>query len=175
MSMLKPEVSSKDHIQGKKNAPIELVEFGDYECPYCGQAQPMIKRIQEELGDDLKFVFRNFPLTQVHAHAFNAAIATEIAASQGMFWEMHDILFENQNALYDDDILRYADEIGLDVDRFESDFRNAAFQEKVRADFESGIRSGVNGTPSFFVNGQLYADMINEQSLLAHLKALEHK
>src|SRR5438132_10892708 len=107
-------VSDRDHIQGRWNAPFVLVEYGDYECPYCGLAYGMIKNIQEKLGDSLRFVFRNFPLQGMHSHAEHAAEAAEAAGAQGQFWEMHDLLFENQSALGDEDIARYSASLGLD-------------------------------------------------------------
>lgn len=169
---LKPSVSEKDHMQGDKNAPIELVEFGDYQCPHCGRAYPIIKAIQQKLGSKLKFVFRNFPLAEAHPNATNAAIATEAAAEQGKFWEMHDLLFEHQNNLRDSMLLKYAGQIGLDIARFESDFDRQDIQDKVADDFESGVRSGVNGTPTFFVNGKKYNDSWEEEILLNHLESL---
>jgi protein-disulfide isomerase len=156
MAQLNPPVSSKDHIQGKSTARIELVEYGDYQCPYCGRAYPILKNIQRSLGDDLKFVFRNFPLSEMHPHAFNAALAAEAAALQGKFWEMHDIIFEHQQHLDDKSLLGYAKTVGLDLERFKKDIQTEALQNKVEQDFETGVRSGVNGTPSFFINGKKY-------------------
>ena len=156
MSKLKPAVNEKDHFEGSANAAVELVEYGDYQCPHCGHAYPILKKIQAKLGDKLKFVFRNFPLADAHPDAMHAAIAAEAAGAQDKFWEMHDIIFENQASLGDSDLVRYAGKIGLNIERFETDFEKPAFTERVEADFESGIRSGVNGTPSFFINGQKY-------------------
>ncbi len=173
MSKLKPAVGSSDHIQGNANAPIELVEYGDYECPHCGRAYPIIKRIQKKLGDKLKFVFRNFPLAEIHPHATNAAVATEAAAAQGRFWEMHDIIYENQRKMEDADLIHHAQKIGLNVQQFEADFDKENTQQKVEADFESGVRSGVNGTPSFFINGQKYEGSWDELSMLDYLEAMD--
>jgi protein-disulfide isomerase len=133
-----------------------LLEYGDYEYPFCGQAYVIIKQLQDDLGDSLMFVFRNFPLTEVHPHAQPAAEAAESAASQKKFWEMHDTLYENQQALEDDDLLRYAGILGIDMKRFVSDMTNLVHVPHIREDFLSGIRSGVNGTPSFYVNGIRY-------------------
>lgn len=163
---LKIAVNSKDHIQGNAAAQIELVEYGDYQCPHCGHAYPIIKAIQEKLGDNVKFIFRNFPLQEMHPNAVNAAVATEAASMQGKFWEMHDIIFENQHHLGDNHIKAYAEKIGLDVPKFENDFTEEALLQKVEEDFESGIRSGVNGTPCFFINGIKYQGSWEEDELL---------
>jgi protein-disulfide isomerase len=146
-------VAKRDHIQGSIDAPIMLLEYGDYECPYCGQAYPTIKDIQERLGDRLCFAFRNFPLVNSHPHAQHAAEAAEAAGAQGKFWEMHDLLFENQEALDDEDIVQYATTLGLDANRVISDVLAGTHAARVREDFRSGARGGVNGTPTLFING----------------------
>jgi protein-disulfide isomerase len=146
-------VSDSDHVDGAADAAITLVQYGDFECPYCGQAYPIVKEIQSRLGSRLRFVFRNFPLVQSHPHAERAAEAAEAAAAQGKFWEMHDLLYQNQRALKDADLVRYAQELGLDADRLRSDLLQEKYRERVRQDFMSGVRSGVNGTPTFFING----------------------
>jgi len=169
---LKPPVSEKDHMQGDKNAPIELVEYGDYQCPHCGAAYPIIKSIQKKMGSKLKFVYRNFPLAESHPNATNAAIATEAAAVQGKFWEMHDVVFEHQQSLSDAALIKYAQKIGLDISKFESDFDKQEIQDKVESDLESGVRSGVNGTPSFFINGKKYNDSWDEETLLKYLQSI---
>jgi len=153
MSHLRPDVSDLDHRAGPDDAPVTLVEYGDYECPYCGQAFPIVQRVQRELGPRLRFVFRNFPLKEVHPHALRAARAAETAAAQGKFWEMHNELFDHQHALEDPDLLRYARNLELDVERFRTDLEAGTYAPRVRADFRSGVRSGVNGTPTFFING----------------------
>src|SRR5436190_14605733 len=132
---LNPAVSSIDHIQGNSSAAIELVEYGDYQCPFCGAAYPIIKKIQRTLGDDLKFVFRNFPLAEMHPNAFNAAVAAEAAGLQKKFWKMHDIIYENQEALAWDDLFSDAKAIGLDLDRFKKDISNQEVIDKVENDF----------------------------------------
>ena len=152
-SQLTPEVSASDHIQGSKSAPVTLVEYGDYECSYCGEAYKIVKAAQEQMGDDLRFVFRNFPLSEVHPHAAHAAEAAEDADAQGQFWKMHDMLYENQNSLEDADLTSYAARLGLDEKKFASDLRSGKSRDKIESDFESGAESGVNGTPSFFING----------------------
>lgn len=156
MSTLKPEVGSQDHVQGTSSASIEIVEFGDYQCPHCGHAFPIIKEIQETFGDQIKFVFRNFPLKESHEFAFPAAIAAESAGLQNKFWEMHDAIYENQYRLADDLFEELAESIGLDLDQFNKDSESESILKKVEDDFESGIRSGVNGTPSFYVNNKKF-------------------
>jgi protein-disulfide isomerase len=146
-------VGERDHIQGPATAAVTLVEYGDYQCPYCGQAYPILLDLQERVGDRMRLVFRNFPLSTMHPHAQHAAESAEAAGAQGKFWEMHDYLFEHQSHLDDGALLRYAAEIGLDVDRFTRDLTEHEFAGRVNDDFQSGIRSGVNGTPTFFING----------------------
>jgi len=169
---LKPPVSEIDHVQGNAKAHIELVEYGDYQCPHCGHAHPIVKDIQKRMGDKLKFVFRNFPLAEIHPDATHAAIATEAAAAQGKFWEMHDIVFEHQRNLSDVSLVKLAKQIGLDIAQFEKDFDNQETQDKVANDFESGVRSGVNGTPTFFVNGAKYNGSWEDEYLLEYLQSL---
>lgn len=169
---LKPEVTKEDHMQGNANAPIELVEYGDYECPYCGEAYGYMKKIKKKFGNDLKFVFRNFPLYNVHPHAMHAAIAAEVAGDHGKFWQMHDILYENQNYLADKNLLGYAEQLGIDAGQFEAAFSDSKYVEKVESDLESGLRSGVNGTPSFFVNGQKYNGDYRSEDFLELLKSM---
>ncbi len=153
MSKLTLPVSSRDHVQGPDHARVTLLEYGDYECPHCGEAYPIVKRIQKTMGDDMRFAFRNFPLTEVHPHALHAAYAAEAAALQGKFWEMHDLLFENQDALEDEDLLDLAEGLELDMARWTRDLASERVANKVEEDFSSGVRSGVNGTPTFFING----------------------
>ena len=172
MSTLKPPVGPHDHVRGAPNAPITLVEYGDYECPHCGRAYWILKSLEEAMGDDLRFVFRNFPLSQVHPHALAAAHAAEAAGLQGRFWGMHDLLFENQEFLEGPHILQYALRCGLDLDRFARDVESEVVAAKVKADFLSGARSGVNGTPTFFVNGHRYDGSWEPGPFLAALNAL---
>ncbi len=172
MSTLKPPVGPHDRVRGASNAPITLVEYGDYECPHCGRAYFILKSLEEAMGDDLRFVFRNFPLSQVHPHALAAAHAAEAAGLQGRFWEMHDLLFENQEFLEGPHILQYAMRCGLDLDRFARDVDSEVVAAKVKADFLSGARSGVNGTPTFFVNGHRYDDSWEPGPFFAALNAL---
>jgi protein-disulfide isomerase len=172
MAQLSLPVSERDHIQGADDARVTLVEYGDYECPYCGQAYPIVQAIQKKMGDRLRFVFRNFPLAQLHPHAQNAAEAAEIAGAQGKFWEMHDHLFENQRSLWDNRLKEYAATLGLDTDRFAQDLEAHTYADRVREDFLSGVRSGVNGTPTFFINGVRYEESWDEETLLAVLEAI---
>ena len=146
-------VGERDHAQGPADAPVTLVEYGDYECPHCGRAHPIVKEVQRRLGSALRFVFRNFPLNESHPHAQHAAEAAEGAGAQGRFWEMHDTLFEHQRALDDQHLVGYAKALGLDPVAFERDLRAHTHKTRVREDFVSGVRSGVNGTPTFFING----------------------
>ncbi len=149
-------VTEHDHIRGRMDALMTLVEYGDYECPACGAAYPLTEALVEEFGDDLRFVFRHFPLANIHPHAEHAAEAAEAAGAQRRYWEMHDVLFRNQDALEDEDLVRYAASLGLTLQRFIDEVRNEKFLPKVRDDFRSGVRSGVNGTPTFFVNDIRY-------------------
>lgn len=152
-SRLTLPVGARDHIEGPESAAVTLVEYGDYECPYCRSAFPIVKRLQSALGSGLRFVFRNFPLTKIHSHAQHAAEAAEASAAQGHFAEMHAVLFKNQHALTDSDLRDYAAGIGMDVQRFEQELSEHVYAARVREDFMSGLRSGVNGTPTFFING----------------------
>jgi protein-disulfide isomerase len=154
MSTLKNPVGSEDHIQGDANAEASLVEYGDYECPHCGLAHPIVKRVQRHFGKRLSFVFRNFPLTQIHFNAQAAAETAEFAAAQGKFWEMHDQLFENQDRLGDELFAELAATLHLDAAGLQDTLANGTYATRVRADFTGGVRSGVNGTPTFFINGQ---------------------
>ena len=166
-------VSERDHAQGPPDAPVTLVEYGDYECPYCGKAHPIVKRIQKKMGQRLRFVFRNFPLNTIHAHAGVAAQAAEAAAAQGKFWEMHDLLFENQDKLADADLNSYALKLGLEIYRFESDLSGEVFATRVRDDFRGGIRSGVNGTPTFFINNLRYDGPLRYEDLMEAVESAQ--
>jgi len=163
-------VSEHDHVRGPDNAPLTLVEYGDYECPACGDAQTAVTALLEEMGDQILFVFRNFPLRTVHPHAADAARAAEAAGLQSKFWEMHDLLYEHQEALESENLWRYAAALGLNVDRFEEDRHAEVCESRVRQDFLSGARSGVNGTPTFFVNGVRHDGGFDFQSLAEALQ-----
>jgi protein-disulfide isomerase len=164
-------VGPTDHVRGgPETAPLTLVEYGDYECPYCGAAYPIVKEIERILGDDLRSVFRNFPLGDLHPHAFQAAEAAESAAAQGRFWEMHDRLYEHQDRLTAEDLVEHARVLGLDVERFQSDLEEHTYEPRIQADFLSGVRSGVNGTPTFFINGVRHNGGYDLKSLLGALR-----
>ena len=146
-------VSDSDHTLGPGNAPVTLVEYGDFECPYCRRAHPLLQGVRRTMGERLRFVYRHFPLSQAHVHAEHAAEAAEAAGAQGRFWEMHDLLFEHQDALEDDDLASYAAQIGIDSQRVAREIAAGTYAKKIRGDFRGGIRSGVNGTPTLFING----------------------
>ena len=166
-----PVSEGRDHLEGPADAVVTLVEYGDYECPYSGAAYPIVKELQARMGSRLRFVFRNFPITTSHPHAERAAEAAEAAASEAKFWEMHDLLYENQQRLEDADLHRYAEQLGLDVQAFAEDLANGAHMGRVREDFMSGVRSGVNGTPTFYVNGLRHDGDYQLKSLVAALTA----
>jgi protein-disulfide isomerase len=170
MARLTPPVSARDHVRGPATAPVMLVEYGDYECPYCGQAHVIVNQIQQRLGDGLCFVFRHFPLAQIHPHAEHAAEAAEAAGAQGKFWEMHDTLYEYQDRLDDVYLAQYAARLGLDMARFALELAEHAHAARVREDFLSGVRSGVNGTPTFFINGVRHDDSWDGPTLLAAIE-----
>jgi protein-disulfide isomerase len=164
-----PVTEGRDHVQGPANASVTLVEYGDYECPYCGAAYPIVKEVQSRMGDGLRLVFRNFPITTSHPHAEQAAETAESAAAQGRFWEMHDLLYENQRRLRDADLRGYAENLGLDVERFDRELAEHIHAARVREDFMSGVRSGVNGTPTFYINGVRHDDSYDLETMLAAL------
>lgn len=169
---LKVVVNDKDHMQGAEFAQVTLLEYGDYQCPYCGAAYPMIKRLQEHFGKDLRFVFRNFPLAQAHEHAVTAALAAEAAGLQGKFWQMHDLLYEHQARLNMSDILGYARIIKLDMTKFREDVQTPELLEKIKDDFRSGEDSGVEGTPSFYINSQKYRGSYEYSALKEYIEGL---
>jgi len=150
-------VGARDHIQGTSDAPLVLVEYGDYQCPYCGAAYPIVKKVQKELGTQLRFVFRNFPITNAHPYAEWAAETAEAASAQGRFWEMHDYLYENQGSLGDEAFFaKYEKKLKLDSAKIGREVAQQAHSARIEEDYMSGIRSGVNGTPTFFINGVRY-------------------
>ena len=159
MSTLRIPIGPNDHVQGNpETAKIVLVEYGDYQCPYCGHAFPLVKKFVEEYGDDVAFIFRNFPLTDSHQYAMPAATIAEAAGKQGKFWEMHDLIYENQDNLNEEMLKESAKSLQLDFNKIENDINTADLKDKIENDFEGGVRSGVNGTPSFFVNDQKWED-----------------
>jgi protein-disulfide isomerase len=164
-------VGKLDHQHGPESAPVTLVEYGDYECPSCGEAYPIIKKIQRQLGDQLRFVFRNFPLTQMHPHAEHAAEAAEAASAQGKFWQMHDSLFAHQRLLNDAHLVQYAVALHLDEEKFKHEMTEHTYAQRVREDLQSGVQSGVNGTPTFFINGVRHDESYELETLLAAIEA----
>lgn len=167
---LKAPITPQDHVRGPIDAPVQLVIYGDFECGYCGQTHFILLAIHERLGDRVCLVFRHFPLTQQHPHAERAAEAAEAAGVQRRFWEMHDMMFENQDALSDDDLIAYAGELGVDTDRFADDIVSGAHTGRVRQNISSGAKSGVHGTPTIFINGVRYTGELDLASLM---KAIE--
>ncbi len=161
-------IGARDHARGPKDAPVTLVQYGDYECPYCGRAHPVLKELQERADERVRFIFRHFPLDSVHPRARRAAQAAEAAAAQGRFWEMHDLLYESQGELLgEEDLMRYAAELGLDLRRFEEDLANDHHAWRIEEDRLGGTRAGVQGTPAFFLNGVRYTGPIDLDGLLA--------
>ena len=169
MRSLAPLADAVDHTRGPGNAPV-ILEYGDYECPYSRQAFRAIERAERLRAGGVRFCFRHFPLGEIHPHAWAAAEAAEAAALQGRFWEMHDLLFHRQKALEDDDLLRYAGEIGLDLARFDPDRRGEEVLARVRRDRTSGEATGeVEGTPTLFIDGVVYRGGRDTDSLLEAL------
>ena len=168
--LTQPVDEGRDHVQGPAGAPVTLVQYGDFECPYCGEAYPIIKAVQARMGDRLRFVFRNFPISTSHPHAEHAAEAAEAAGASGKFWEMHDLLYEHQKHLGDADLHDYAEQLGLDTTRFDREMSQHLYQPRVHEDFMSGVRSGVNGTPTFHINGVRYDGSYSAEVLLAALE-----
>ena len=168
---LKNAVDERDHASGSQTAPVTLLEYGNFQCIHCGRAYPVIKEIQRLLGDDLRFVFRNFPSVRTHPHAIRAAEAAESAAAQGNFWKMHDELFTHQQALEDHDLLRYAKRIGLDVERFARDISENSFLKKIEAEYQSALfDEHVTGTPTLYINEVRYTGATEVESLLLAIK-----
>jgi protein-disulfide isomerase len=166
---LQLKINENDQKQGNTNAPLVLLEYGDYECPHCGAAYPIVKRLQKHFDDRLLFVFRNFPLSEMHPHAMVAARMAEAAAIQKKFWEAHDLIFENQDGLSFSQLISYAHMAGLDVKKLVMDMNSDIIVNKVDSDIESGIRNGVNGTPTFFINGQRHDSYYNYDILKSAL------
>ena len=154
--MLRPPVSEQDHTRGAVNAQVQILEFGDYQCPHCGIAEPYVEKIYQDFGSVVSISFRNFPLADMHEYAMPAACAAEAASLQGKFWEMHDLIFANQDRLSSNLFIEIADSLGLDIQKFETDMNRETVINKIKNDFESGAKSGVNGTPSFYINGQKF-------------------
>lgn len=170
---LSPPVDPKrDHLLGPADAAVTLLEYGDYECPDCGRAYPMLAALNERFRGQLLFVFRHFPQYTIHRHASMAAQAAEAAGAQGKFWEMHDLLYRNQTGLETPDLTHYALRIGLEVYKFESMLDSGAFAARVEADYASGLASGVHGTPTLFLNGQRWSGPAELEPLVAEISRL---
>ena len=173
MQRLATPITEDDHTQGPSNAAITLVQYGDYECPYTRLSRRSVHELQQEFSDRMRFVFRHFPLEEIHPHARAASAAAEAAGLQTDFWTLHEYLFEHQKALEDADLKKYASELGLDPERFDRDRRSPEVQQRIDRDLASGDRSGVEGTPTFYVNGTRHDGGYDLDSLrsaiLAHL------
>jgi protein-disulfide isomerase len=170
MATLKISVGSQDHVQGDAKAPCTLVEYGDYECPHCGAAYPLVKQIQEHFGKKLRFVYRNFPMTNLHANAQAAAEVAEYAGTKGRFWEMHDLLFENQARLGDDLFVELAKKLRINAVAAQKALADKTFTKHVRDDFSGGVRSGVNGTPTFFINDERHDGPMDFDHIVAKIE-----
>lgn len=172
MATLKISVTDEDHIQGSSEAPITLVEYGDYECPYCGKIYPIIKELQKHYGHKLRFVFRNFPLNEMHPFAEVAAETAEFAGKRKLFWEMHDSLYENQAQLSGAFILELTESLGLSGKELEMALEKKTFLQKIREDFLGGVKSGVNGTPTLFINEARYNGPMDLEGLIEKIDSL---
>ncbi len=170
MPQLTPPLSAEDHVDGPDRAELELVMYGDFQCPYCTAAYPIVRRIRDQLAGRLIFAFRHFPLRDVHPDAQRAAEAAEAASAQGAFWEMHDRMYESHGALSREDLIHHATELGLEVDRFVTELDSSVHAPRVQRDVDSGLASGVTGTPGFFVGGRLHAGSFDAASLTAALE-----
>src|SRR6266851_1478857 len=167
---LSEPVSARDHTRGPRSAAISLVEYGDFECPYCRAAEPIVAGLMEALGDELSVTFRHFPMLEVHPHGQHAAEVTEAAAAQGRFWEMHDMLFANQNALDDASLVNYAADLTLDAERVRRELASHEHAGRVAEDRRSGLASGVNGTPTFYIDGARYDGSVVLRQMFAAIR-----
>lgn len=172
---LSEPAGERDHLRGRSDAPVTLLEYADFECPYSGHAYFVARQLQEDLGDKLNFVFRNFPLTQIRPHALPAALAAEAADMQGAFWEMHDLLFEQQHRLEPEYLIAFAQVLGLDIEQFIIDMTSDRAAARVRQDFVGGIRSGVDGTPTFYINGKRHNGPYDYETLKKAIEAEVNK
>ena len=169
LSRLLLPIRPVDHVHGPDDPPYTLVEYGDYECPNCGRLYVILRDLQRDIAARLRIVFRHYPLSGVHRNARQAAEAAEAAEAQGKFWEMHTLLFERQQALRPKDLIRYAEELALDMERFRHELKDETHSERVRADFLAGVQNGVYGTPGLFLNGVRYDGEWDKESLRSHL------
>jgi protein-disulfide isomerase len=171
MATLRIPVDDADHAQGGTDARVTLVEYGDYQCPSCGRAYPIVKALQKHFAERLRFVFRNFPLRELHPWAEAAAETAEFAAKEEKFWPMHDLLFENQNRFGESLFVKLGQNLGLNGDALQEALDDGRFTEKVRHDFSGGVRSGVNGTPTFFINGRRHEADFQFETLVEAIRA----
>jgi protein-disulfide isomerase len=167
---LTPPLSAEDHVDGPTRAELELVMYGDFQCPYSAAAYPIVRRVRDRLSGRLLFAFRHFPLRDVHPDAQRAAEAAEAAAAQGAFWQMHDRLFEARGALGREDLLHHATELGLDTDRVAEELDSSVHAPRVQRDLDGGVAGGVAGTPAFFVGGRFYGGTYDAPALIAALE-----
>ena len=167
-----PEVHAQDHVEGSNNATVTLVEYGDFECPYSAEAVMTVQRLRTHLGDDLRFVYRHFPLVHKHPHAFRAAEASEAAGRQHQFWSMYHRLFASQHALSERDLFRYAADLDLEMAQFSREMTEDTYAARIQADRQEAERSGVNGTPTFFINGILYEGKDTFEALLEAIQSM---
>jgi len=175
MATLKVPIVAEDHAQGPENAEVTLVEYGDYECPHCGRAYPIVQRVQKHFGKRLRLIFRNFPLGEMHPHAVAAAETAEFAGAHGKFWEMHDLLFENQESLGEPLFLELATTLKLSPTAMQKALEERTYEARVRADFSGGVRSGVNGTPTFFINGHRHDSSFDFETLVSAIDGAMRK
>ena len=171
MTDLSQPVSPRDHVRGSSTAKVALVEYGDFACPFCARAAPVVRALEQRFGENMCLVFRHNPRAFAHPHAPLAAEAAEAAADQGKFWEMHDLLFSHQNALEEADLVAYAKELGLDAAKFAEELRSRAHRERVHSDELSGVQSQVISTPTFFINGTRFTDTPDTERLGAAIQA----
>lgn len=172
MATLKVPVTSNDHHQGNEDALITLVEYGDYQCPYCAAAHPIVKQLQKQFGEQLFLVFRNFPLVEIHPHAKIAAEAAQFAGQNDRFWEMHDLIYENQESLSLPFLLKHGERLDLSIIDMKIALDKKIYETKINSDFLGGVRSGVNGTPTFFINGQRYNGTYELEELAAAIESV---
>jgi protein-disulfide isomerase len=168
-TLLTPPVEALDHVRGNADAPLELVMFGDFQCPYCLASQSVVRRVRDRIGDDLRFAFRHFPIRERHPMAQAAAEASESAAAQGRFWEYYDAVYDAQQRLSDEELFRIADALGLSGRRVADELAEGRWRDRVERDVRSGEDSGVPGTPTFFVNGRRHDDVFDAGTLTAAL------
>ena len=167
MATLKAPVTEKDHIQGNKDAPVTLIEYGDYQCPVCAQAFPIVEEVKKHFGDNLRFVFRHFPLTEMHPFAEPAAETAEFAGEHEKFWEMHDLIYENQYNLNIELLFALTESLNLSPAKLKETLTHQTFNHKIQRDFIGGIKSGVNGTPTLYINDARYSGPVEFQNLVS--------